>query len=211
MSARQQSVPAANPARWGVVPYITAWSSEVTPPYGLVIRNGRLAYVDESPYDRDQAGVLWARMRISPGVGRPQFKNVHYLRQRLAMRKLLCQVCGTPCGKDAVWMLSAQEYQNAEGPWPAPVLTAHPPLCPNCVERSARMCPHLKGGHVVLRASRFAPAAVSGMLYEATPAGLKQLERATIEYGDPWAPWMRASQVHMRLEEYTVLAPGPLA
>jgi hypothetical protein len=71
MFARQQPVPSAHPTQWGAVPYVTAWSSEVSPPYGLVIRNGRLAYVDETPYGRDQAGVLWARMRLSPGVGRP--------------------------------------------------------------------------------------------------------------------------------------------
>jgi hypothetical protein len=46
------------------------------------------------------------------------------------------------------------------------------------------------------------------MLYRPTPTGLEQVERTTIEYGDPWAPWMRASQVHMRLEEYTVLDTG---
>ncbi|WP_240489834.1 hypothetical protein [Actinomadura atramentaria] len=149
--------------------------------------------------------MLLARIGISPGVGRPKFKNVHHLRQRRAMRKLLCQVCRTPCGPDAVWMLSAQEYQNAEGPWPAPVLTAHPPLCPGCAAHSARLCPHLRDGHVLLRALRFKLAAVSGMLYEPGPGGLKAAEPATVEYGNPWTRWMRATQVHMRLEEYTVL------
>ncbi|MFC0038637.1 hypothetical protein [Actinomadura rayongensis] len=198
-------------ARWGVVPYVTAWSSEEAPPYNVVVRGGRIGYADETQYDRDSVGVLWARMGISPRVGRPQFKNVHYLRQRLAMRKLLCQVCGTRCGDDGVWVLSAQEYENGEGPWPAPVLTAQPPLCPGCVERSARLCPHLRGGHVVLRASRFRPAAVSGMLYEPTPVGLRAVGRETVALDSPWVRWLRATQLHMRLEEYTVLEPGSSA
>jgi hypothetical protein len=205
MSSQQPSGRAAD-ARWGVVPYITAWSSETMPPPVVVSRGRGIGYADETLFDRDRDGVLWARSGVSPGVGRPQFKNVHCLRQRRAMRKLLCQVCGVACGEDGVWMLSVREYADGEGPWPAPVVTAHPPLCPDCVERSGRLCPHLRDGFVVLKARRFRPGAVSGMLYELTGGGLRAVGRETVAYGHPLVRWLQASQLHMRLEDYTVVA-----
>ncbi|MCD0452230.1 hypothetical protein LO762_23995 [Actinocorallia sp. API 0066] len=196
-----------NLARWGVVPYITAWSSEETSPVVVVVRGGRIAYADERAEDRDGSGVLWTRIGFSPGVGVPEFKSVHFFRQREAMRRLLCQVCGTPCGKSGLWMLSREEYESADGPWPAPVMTAHPPVCPGCVERSARLCPHLRRGYVVLRPRRVAPAGFSGMLYRPTRAGLAPSD-ATIAHNDPRTRWLRATQLHVQLEDYDVIGLG---
>ncbi|MCD0449022.1 hypothetical protein LO762_07435 [Actinocorallia sp. API 0066] len=200
---------AVNLARWGVVPYITAWSSEETPPVAVVVRDGRIAYADERAEDRDGAGVLWTRIGFSPGVGVPQFKSVHFLRQRRAMRGLLCQVCGARCAKSALWMLSREEYEGADGPWPAPVMTAHPPVCPGCVERSARLCPHLRAGHVVLRPRRVSPAAISGVLYQPTRAGLVP-SAATIAHNDFRTRWLRAAQLHVTLEDYDVVGLGAM-
>ncbi|MCD0449581.1 hypothetical protein LO762_10310 [Actinocorallia sp. API 0066] len=197
-----------NLARWRAVPYITSWSSEEIPPVSMVIRDGRIAYADESVVDRDGAGVLWTRIGFSPGVGVPEFKSVHFLRHRRAMRRRLCQVCGTPCGKNALWMLSRKEYESAEGPWPAPVMTAHPPVCPGCVERSGRLCPHLRDGYVVLRPRRVAPAAISGMLYQPTPFGLMPGAAVTIVHDDPRIRLLRAAQLHVTLEDYDVVDPG---
>ncbi|WP_019629335.1 hypothetical protein [Actinomadura atramentaria] len=204
MPSPQQSTPAAS-ARWGVVPFITAWSSEEAPPATIISGERGIAYADETVLDRDRHGVLWARNTSSPGVGRPLFKNVHHLRQRRAMRRLLCQVCGTPCGTDARWLLSAAEYR--EDPWPSPVLTSHPPVCPDCVDRSVRLCPHLRDGHVALTADRPRPAAVSGILYHPTILGPAPMRRATLTFDDPLLPWLRAAQLHMRLDDYRVLAP----
>ncbi|MCD0453467.1 hypothetical protein LO762_30425 [Actinocorallia sp. API 0066] len=196
----------ANLARWGVVPYITAWSSEEMLPVTFVLRDGRLAYADETVVDRDGAGVLWTRVGFSPGVGVPEFKSVHFLRHRRAMRGRLCQVCGTPCGRSALWMLSREEYESAEGPWPAPVMTAHPPVCPGCVERSGRLCPHLRDGYVVLRPRRVAPAAISGMLYGPTRAGLVPAAAVTIAHDDPRTRLLSAAQLHVTLEDYDVVS-----
>ncbi|MDX6740662.1 hypothetical protein [Actinocorallia sp. A-T 12471] len=203
------SVSVVNLARWGVVPYITVWSSEETLPVAVVVRGKGIGYVDERAGDRDAAGVLWTRVGFSPGVGVPQFANVHFLRQRRAMRGLLCQVCGRRCGRSALWMLSRKEYESAEGPWPAPVMTAHPPVCPGCVERSARLCPHLRDGHVVLRPRRVAPAAFSGMLYRPTPAGLVA-SATSVAHDDPRVRWLRAAQVHVTLEKYDVIGLGSM-
>ncbi|MDX6743679.1 hypothetical protein [Actinocorallia sp. A-T 12471] len=189
-----------------MVPFITAWSSERAPGFAVVVRDGRIAYADETKRDRDGSGVLWTRKVFSPGVGVPQFKAVHPLRQRRAMERLLCQVCAKPCDKSAVWMLSQREYESAEGPWPAPVMTAHPPLCPGCVERATRLCPHLRNGYVILRPDRIAPAALTGVLYRPTPLGLTPTA-ATIAYDDPRTRWMRAVQLHVQLKDYTLVHP----
>ncbi|MDX6744133.1 hypothetical protein [Actinocorallia sp. A-T 12471] len=189
------------------MPYITAWSSETASLVTLVVRDGRLGYADETAGDRDSAGVLWTRIAFSPGVGVPQFANVHFLRQRRAMHGLLCQVCGTPCGKSALWMLSQKEYESAEGPWPAPVMTSHPPVCPGCVERSTRLCPHLRDGHVVLRPRRVSPAALSGMFYRPTPTGLVP-KATTLAHDDPRVRWLRATQLHVLLEDYDLVRLG---
>ncbi|WP_051108881.1 hypothetical protein [Actinomadura flavalba] len=210
MSLHDQAATVDRSTRWGAVPYITAWSSEDTSPSRVVVRGGRVAYSDESLYDRDAAGVLWARMGFSPGVGVPQFKSVHFLRQRRAMRRLLCQVCGQRAGDDAVWMLSVREYEGADGTWPAPITTTHPPLCPSCVERSVRLCPHLRGGHVVLRARKVAPVAVSGLVYRPTPAGLESTPMI-VALDDPLVRWVRATQLHMLLDDYTLIQPDTLA
>lgn len=105
-------------------------------------------------------------------------------------------------------MLSQEEYESAEGPWPAPVMTAHPPVCPGCVERSGRLCPHLRKGYVVLRPRRVAPAAISGVLYQPTSTGLKAGAPTTIAHDDPRTRWLRAAQLHVTLEDYEVINLG---
>ncbi|WP_205625597.1 hypothetical protein [Actinomadura atramentaria] len=190
----------------GPVPYIAAWSSETTPPYRLVVRGNRIAYADENPLDRDRDGVLWVRTGNSPGRGRPEFGRVHHLRQRRAMRRLLCQVCAMPCGTDdggPLWLLNDTEY--TENPWPAPIVTAHPPICVPCARRAVRSCPHLRPGHVALRAERFALAGVHGILHTPDGRGRLAVEAASVGYGDRRLPWVRAAQLLVRLDEYTLV------
>ncbi|MCD0450461.1 hypothetical protein LO762_14865 [Actinocorallia sp. API 0066] len=107
-------------------------------------------------------------------------------------------------------MLSREEYESEEGPWPAPVMTAHPPVCPGCVERSGRLCPHLRKGYVVLRSRRVAPAAISGMLYQPTRAGLRASAAATIAHDDPRTRLLRAAQLHVELVDYEVVDLGSM-
>ncbi len=83
--------------RPAVVPFITAWSAERSVrPEVIALPGAGLAYRDEVPYDRDSDGNLWTRMTLRRGCGRPEFGRVHPGRQRRAMRRLLCQVCGGP-------------------------------------------------------------------------------------------------------------------
>ncbi|MXQ65467.1 hypothetical protein GQ466_15660 [Actinomadura rayongensis] len=189
-----------------VVPYITAWSSEQALPSPVVHRNRGIAYADESPVDRDQDSVLWARMSASPGVGRPQFKRIHVLRQRRSMRKLLCQVCGEPKvvrPDGTLFLLSQDEYDFA--PWPEPVLTSNPPVCPPCARLSVGVCPHLRRHFVVIRARAFALAGVRGNLHVPALPHPVPVRAYTAYYGDPALRWTKASQLLMRVTDYDVI------
>jgi len=80
-----------------IAPYITMWSAEQDLLCRLVERSGLgIGYADELPADRDAQGVLWRQTAAHHGLGRPEFGKVHPLRQRQAMERLLCQVCGVP-------------------------------------------------------------------------------------------------------------------
>ncbi|MEU3279102.1 hypothetical protein [Streptomyces antibioticus] len=78
------------------VPYVTAWSAAThrTPTVVLHTTGQGIGYADEAPYDRDMDGVLWIRQAIAPGAGRALLPTVHSLRQRQAISRMSCQVCG---------------------------------------------------------------------------------------------------------------------
>jgi len=127
------------------VPYITSWSEEQKLPAEIVMRSSMgigfgIAYADENSTDRDRDGILWTRRNLRHGHGRPQFGKIHSLRQRRAMRRLLCQVCAQPADRneDGVLWLLPDYYQEAEG-WPENYDLAEPPICLACV-RSRRGC-----------------------------------------------------------------------
>jgi hypothetical protein len=106
--------------RRSVVPYVTEWSEEQKPPFVVVERPGMgIAYADESLVDRDSNGVLWFRMASRPGIGRPVFGKVHPLRQRRAMRRLLCQVCAGPADRTddgVLWLMrDCERSRNSPG------------------------------------------------------------------------------------------------
>ncbi len=132
------------------------------------MRRGRLAYLNERPWDRDSNGILWRRMPSRPGKGKPQYGKVHFLRQRQAMDALLCQVCGRPAGKDAtadglLWLLG--ENPDDLTNWPAEMVTGHPPVCLSCAWLSVGACPHLRKQYAAVRVRRFSLIGVHGVLY----------------------------------------------
>lgn len=190
----------------GAVPYIAAWSSEQEQHTDLVVRRGRLGYADELPFDRDRFGILWRRVGSSPGKGRPEFGKVHSLRQRRAMLRVLCQVCGGPADRNrngVLWLMGLAAY--ASDPWPTPIESPHPPLCLNCAVTAVRLCPHLRSDHVALRVRRFHPSAVNGALYALTPPKVEAVDLRTLALDSREAAWVKASQLIMRLADYRVV------
>lgn len=189
----------------GVVPYITAWSSEREQRATLVARRGRLGYADEHPMDRDRFGVLWRRVGISPGVGTPEYGKVHSLRQRRTMLRLLCQVCGGPADRTrdgVLWLMGRAEYERE--PWPAPIESPHPPVCRRCAARAVRLCPHLRDHYTAVRALRFHLSGVHGALHAPALPHPRAVDVATLALDSPRLPWLQAGQLIMCLTDYRV-------
>ncbi|WP_328917075.1 MULTISPECIES: hypothetical protein [unclassified Streptomyces] len=191
------------------VPFIAAWSSETEAAQPAVtMRRGRLAYLNERPYDRDSSGILWRRVPSMPGKGRPQYGKVHFLRQRLAMDGLLCQVCGGPARKDAtndglLWLLG--EDPDDRSSWPTEMVTGHPPVCLSCAWLSVRACPHLRHQYAAVRVRRFSPSGVHGVLYRPSYPNPVPHEVGGLDFGDARTAWMQAAQLMMRLDEFTLV------
>jgi len=142
----------ADLCRWwaGVVwlPYIATWSEETKPDVTVIERTQfSIAFADETVADRDRDGLLWTRTTVCPGQGSPQFAVIHSVRQRRAMRRLLCQVCAQPADytDDGVLWLLPDYYQEAAG-WPEDFDLAEPPICRSCVPIAIRLCPALRKG-----------------------------------------------------------------
>lgn len=188
-----------------IVPYITAWTAEQDPPHELVERPGRgIAYRDESLADRDRQGVLWFRTPFLPGQGRPDFGRVHPLRQRRAMRRLLCQICAgqadhTPDG--VLWLL--RDHRDDWPCWPNGMGVTEPPICAECVHTSVRLCPALRRGYAVIRARKYPVSGVRGVLYQAGQPPTPTRED-TFVFEDPAIHWVRAANLVRELNSCTI-------
>ncbi|MGZ3146786.1 hypothetical protein ACVDFE_33280 [Lentzea chajnantorensis] len=189
-------------------PYITAWSAEQDLPYELVVRPGHgIGYADEVLTDRDTRGVLWLRGPIRHEVGRPEFGRVHPLRQRRAMRRLLCQVCAGPADRTddgVLWLL--RDYRNDWPHWPEGMGCNEPPVCRSCVTLSLRLCPALRRGAVAVRSTEFPVVGVRGVLHRPGARGPAVAQDATRYFDDPDIPWMVASALVRQLSN-CVLVP----
>jgi hypothetical protein len=182
-----------------VIPYITAWSEERSASAGLVAIPGRgIAYVDETPYDRGADGILWTRTTVARGRsrGRPEFGRVHAGRQRRAMRRLLCQVCGGPADRTRDGVLWLLKNDCADWPgWPEGMAATHPPVCLGCAAASVRLCPHLDGGFVAVRVKDSGQHGVYGGLYRPGAGGPQAVDDVLVASDDPRARWVLATQL----------------
>ncbi|MDQ0829556.1 hypothetical protein QF032_001400 [Streptomyces achromogenes] len=159
------------PLQWqGVqVPWITPWSSEGRPVAELVIRHGMggvgLGYADEADTDR-RCDVLWVRHAATPGVGRPDLRSMHPLRQRQAMVHMLCQVCGTTVLTLADERTLFLMHSRVGMPIREGEVTAVPPVHPDCARRAIAECPHLRRGWVAAHVLSAPLWGVAGVAYE---------------------------------------------
>lgn len=188
-----------------IVPYITSWSAEQDPHHELVERPGHgIAYRDETLADRDSNGVLWLRTTFRPGQGRPEFGKVHPLRQRRAMQRLLCQVCANPADKTEdgiLWLL--RDHRGDWPTWPNEMGVTEPPICADCARISARLCPTLRQGNVLIRAHSYPIAAVRGVLCRAGRA-LAQTGEEIVMLDDPKIRWVRAANLVRKLDNCSI-------
>lgn len=178
-----------------IAPYITSWSAEQEIPSRVVERPGYgVGYANEVLGDRDAHGVLWQRPAVRHGVGKPEFGKVHPLRQRRAMRKLLCQVCAGPADQNedgVLWLL--RDYQGDWPNWPEGMACTEPPVCVPCVAVSLQLCPALRRGAVAVRVGEFEVAGVRGALYRKGMFAPVAVEDVNAAYDDPDIRWVVAS------------------
>lgn len=203
--------PQPHAAQPSVVPYIASWSHEKLRRPPVVRRAGpdgeSIGYPGEPAYDRDERGVLWVRQTLARGKGRPKYHTVHALRQRRAMRYLLCQVCGEamPGNSDdgdgrPLFVLRDVGRPIAEGE-----RTTSPPVCVPCARISVRECPRLREGHVAALVGRTHIWGVAGIVYH--PATLEPLggPLQVVAYDDPAIWWVVACRLVLTLHDCTLV------
>jgi hypothetical protein len=195
-----------------VVPYVTAWSAEEEPPVDVVEVPGHgIGYADESVSDRDSRGVLWVRMPFQQGQGRPVFGLVHPLRQRRAMRRLLCQVCAGPADRTEDGMLwLVQDFREDWPGWPERMAVTEPPVCLPCAALSLRVCPALRRGAAAFRARLFPIIGVRGPLYAGGRVP-RLLGDELVAFGDRAIRWVRAANLLRELRDCTLVDVDELA
>ncbi|MDT0465129.1 hypothetical protein [Streptomyces gibsoniae] len=195
------------------VPHITAWSSEHLKQPPVVRSAGGVTFADIAfagfPH-RDSAGVLWQPWALRQGDGMPEFGRVHGPRQRRAMRRRLCQVCGGPADENeqgTLWLL--ENHVTAPG-WPEREVTTHPPVCASCVPLVRSQCPHMQDA-VTVRVGRAAVDGIYGLLYAAGLGGPVPGEAKVVFAGDPRVKWMVGAQLAATLCNVTVVdRPEPV-
>lgn len=190
-----------------VVPYITSWSTEQPLDTRLISHaETGIAYADETVGDRDGNGVLWNRIASRPGRGRPEFGKIHSLRQRRAMRRLLCQVCAGPADRTehgVLWLL--QDHRDDWPRWPEHMAAVEPPVCLPCAHTARRACPALRKGSVAVRVRHSTVCGIYGIRYQRgqpfpAPAG-----EAILTFDDPAVSWVRAEQLVRELRDCTMV------
>jgi hypothetical protein len=191
-----------------VVPFVTRWDTEEDLPCEVVLNRGSgIAYADEIASDRDEHGVLWHRTCSRPHRGRPQFGEVHSLRQRRAMRRLLCQVCGGPADQDSdgvLWLLP--DHRDDWKNWPNAMGNVEPPICRPCVTVSLRLCPKLRrDGGAAIRVREYPLVGVRGALYASRGTTPAMIDDTVVAFDDPAIRWIRAVGLIRQLRECRII------
>jgi hypothetical protein len=118
-------------ARFGntAVPYTVSWTGE------------ERQFVGICPHARAPA----LRMPHAPGVGKPQFGKPHSDRQREAIARGLCDLCGKPLkNRTKVSLSDARGRTNAAPGSTTGILQVEPLLHRECALESTNFCPSLK-------------------------------------------------------------------
>lgn len=184
-----------------VVPWVTLWSAEEVPPTSTLIDRSPagIRYRDEMPADRLD-GFLWHREGIGRGVGTPVWSQVHARRQRLAMLKRQCQVCGCQLPIERTpWLIPRSEYHRYDG---TDDNTSTAPTCESCWPIAASRCPHIRTHDAVALYGTAKPWGVIAGLYHP----LHSDPRVWVPFGSNLAPWIIAKQMAVTLSNREVVA-----
>jgi len=165
-----------------------------------------IGYADEMLADRDQHGVLWQRRLSRPCLGRPVFGQVHPVRQRRTMQRLLCSICAGPpdiTEAGVLWLI--RDYRDDWPGWPDGMGVTEPPVCLSCARYSVRACPALRMGYVAVRAGQSTVAGVYGARYQAGHPHPVAVEHTTVAFDDPAIRWIQAAQLVREITQCTII------
>ncbi|MER5968164.1 hypothetical protein ABT112_00195 [Streptomyces sp. NPDC002055] len=187
------------------VPWIATWSCERSSTSLLECRlPGGLRFFNESPRDRDRFGALWARKSQRIGQGHPQLAGIHPRRQRQAMERLLCQVCGLAADTTELGVLWMEPAVDGVALLPT---STHPPVCVPCAVASRARCPRIRrtGVHV-FRVANPMPGGIIGIHYYPGLDGVLVPDGALhTSYEDNEVRWILAQQMIMSLDGITMV------
>lgn len=189
------------------VPWVTRWTKEVIrSPIQLTYDPANktpVLFYDDGPEFRDEHGILWQREGINRG-GEPQFSQVATYRQRAAMRKRLCQVCGNKIESRVIrWLMAPLQLETLGGA----TCTQSPPTCDACVPIAIDLCPRMRQEHIILRVLEYRIWGVSGEAVvlrepEQPLLGVRQVNAAAHRYGDPYPLAFLAKQQIVELVKF---------
>lgn len=131
------------------VPWVTRWNEEnLGLRYGVQMqRDGLRVTYGEGDY-RDKHGVLWQKEGLTKS-GVPQWARVSTYRQRSAMLRRKCQVCGHKIEERVIrWLMPPDGVEEMDGR----SISMQPPTCEGCIDLSLELCPNLtKYGYMILK------------------------------------------------------------
>lgn len=189
------------------VPWITRWTGErSTSPFRPTIRNGLLAIeYEDGNENRERSGALWQRESLSRR-GEPEFAMISTYRQRAAMTRGRCQVCGDKIEETPIrWLMPLDGIKHIDDS----DITMSAPTCSGCIELALELCPHLKRkGYHILKVLDYEAWGVYGeflMLGEQGPVRGQSYMGYEVDHpqGFSWHAVL-AKQLVVRLTKYTI-------
>lgn len=207
MTADAVDLPEGIP-RWGAmpVPWITRWTEEVIAgPYACNTFTDPPEIVYPGAV-RDRQGVLWMPENWQRG-GKPMFSQMNSARQRLAMRKMLCQVCGEQIHDRPItsWLMTKGQIISRLN-LPGGLLTTNPPTCQACMHTALVLCPHLSGRKESIFRITARKWEAYGVTGEAVArdrnGGIAHKNNIIYRYGDPGARSVLAKMSAMLITEF---------
>ena len=137
-----------DPEQTGVrIPWVAAWSGGVPSKEESAVQVSRNPQTGElwifqgpnSPQEREANGILWAREGIAR-TGEPLDTDSIY-RQRAAMRKKICRICGQVIKQPVIhWLLGPGQLEFDDN---GDALTVTPPTCDDCADIASDLYPQL--------------------------------------------------------------------
>lgn len=193
--------------RGAPVPWITRWTGEVVAKkvsVSMHVENLNLMLGYDDGYEnREVSGILWLREGIAR-TGSPQFAQVNTYRQRAAMNRRLCQVCGSKITAPVItWLMSLHSLELGSG---GTALTTSPPTCESCIPLALELCPHLPGNATILKVLEYEAWGVQGDGVRMTERSVMPVKGVRVAYDAPEADRLSvlAKQQVVKLTKFAI-------